>query len=79
MNDSLSGSGRSISVTSYDKIIVQPLCPDVSVLSATVTVDGATRLIIQYQDDSGAEIDKFRVKKLHGDVVTYVLSETIKK
>ena len=62
VNDALSGSGQSISITSNDKIIVQPLCPDVSVLSATVTVDGATRSIIQYQDDFGTEIDKFRVK-----------------
>ena len=69
VNDALSGSGQSISITSFDKIIVQPLCPDVSVLSATVSVDGATRLIIQYQDDSGTQIAKFRVTNFRVDVV----------
>ena len=79
VNDALSGSGQSISITSFDKIIVQPLCPDVSVLSATVTVDGATRLIIQYQDTAGTLIDKFRVTKLHGEAVFLIGNQPLSK
>ena len=62
VNDALSGSGQSISMTVEDRIIVKPLCADMFILSAGVTVEGATEVEIMYLDDTGTQIDSFSVK-----------------
>ena len=61
VNDAVSGSGSSITIESTDQIIVKPLCTDAFILSATVTVTGATSVEILYLDDSGSQIDSYQV------------------
>lgn len=61
VNDAVRGSGGSITITADDQIIVKPLCPDAFILSATVTVTGATSVTILYLDGSGTEVDSYMV------------------
>ena len=71
VNDAVSGSGSSITIESTDQIIVKPLCTDAFILSATVTVTGATSVEILYLDDSGSQVDSYQVR-----LVTYDLHKT---
>ena len=83
VNDALSGSGQSISITNSDRIIVKPLCPDMFILSAGVTVEGATEVEIMYLDGSGTLLDSFLVNQsiklssLHLQVTSYASFDQI--
>ena len=52
----------TISLQTEDRVIVEPLCPDMFIVFAHVEAYAASKVDIVYRDESGADIKSFTVK-----------------
>lgn len=68
------GSNQSVTIPSDSGIIVKAMCEEAYILSASITVSGATKVTFSYMDPSGTEVLVFEVYMSNPDIKPIYIS-----